>query len=185
MDPEKPKRRRKIVVNVIIAILLLLVVLVFIVPIPVSREYAALEVKLDDPSYIAQRTVIVSGYYHFNLFSDDQFTGKITIPDYEWTQQDLETVQFMKDGCPLIYYNYDDKDGNGGLVKTEYFFGEIYSGLLFRNMCIAVFSENTNDLNAENPSGGSWHSADGICIVPAVSTRQEALDVLKSNDVIS
>ena len=49
------------------------VILLNIIPIPVKKEINAKEIKVDDPSYIEDTNIYISGVYHFNIFSDDTF----------------------------------------------------------------------------------------------------------------
>lgn len=63
----------------------IIIFLAFIIPIPINREYDAIEIKLDDPSYLVQRKIKIRGKYHWNILTRDVFDGQIIVSDYEIT----------------------------------------------------------------------------------------------------
>lgn len=61
-DPEKPKLplKTRIVVGVVI-LLVAALLLLHLISLPFSRTMTALEIKPDDPTYVAEHTIRISG----------------------------------------------------------------------------------------------------------------------------
>lgn len=164
--------------------------LFFIIPIPINRVYDAVEIKIDDTSYIVKRQIKIHGKYYKNLFYDDVFNGQIAVSDYKLTNEKMLKVYFSKDGSPLIYYYYPigEYDRDGRKTRKEYILGILNSKPLFRDMVICVFSNNP--LNKDKIEGnsinwGGWNEQSGYCIVPKASNREEAINILLKSKVIS
>ncbi|MCX7883466.1 MAG: hypothetical protein N2448_00280 [Caloramator sp.] len=85
--------------------LIIVIFLLYVIPIPINKVYNALEIKLDDSSYIVKCQVKVCGKYYKNLFTKDVFDGQIIVSDYKLTNEKMRKVYFLKDGCPLEYYH--------------------------------------------------------------------------------
>lgn len=169
-------------------IALILVILLYVIPIPINKTFDAIEIKLDDPSYIVPCKIKVYGKYYKNLFTDDYFNGHIIVSNYKLTNEKMRKVYFLKDGCPLEYY-YDTGryDSYGNKIYEEYILGHLYSKTWFRRMTISVYRNNA--LNKEgngkiNGNWGGWSTIDGYCIVTNATTREEAINILLKNKVI-
>ncbi|MCX7903498.1 MAG: hypothetical protein N2486_03200 [Caloramator sp.] len=168
--------------------IIIIALLVFFIPIPINKTYDAIEIKLDDPSYIVRCQVKIHGKYYKNLFINDAFDGQIAVSDYKLTNEKMRKVYFLKDGCPLEYYHDTGrKDSNGHRIYEEYILGRIYSKSWFRGMTICVYNDNPLNKNVgwkvEGDWGG-WDNQHGYCIVPNATSREEALNILSKNKVI-
>lgn len=175
-------------IHIIKWIALILVILLYVMPIPINRTFDAIEIKLDDPSYIVPCKIKVYGKYYKNLFTDDVFNGQIIVSNYKLTNQKMRKVYFLKDGCPLEYY-YDTGryDSDGHKIYEEYSLGHLYSKSWFRRMIIGVYDNNAlnKDGNGKvNGDWGGWSTIDGYCIVTNASTREEAINILLKNKII-
>ncbi|CAK7058428.1 hypothetical protein [Tissierella sp.] len=156
-------------------------VLIYTIPFPINKELDAVEIKLDDPSYLETRKIHISGTYRLNLFTDNTFQGQIFVPEYELTSGKMDEIQFMKDidnGCPLVYKNEIGAIADDRPLEEDYSFGRILSRPLFHRMVILVYGESKGDVRG-------WNSDTGYCIVPSVSNREEALKVLEKYDIFS
>lgn len=180
---------RKInIIKWIPSFLIIVVLLVLVIPIPINKVYDAIEIKLDDSSYIVRCQVKVYGKYYKNLFTDDVFDGQIVVSDYKLTTEKMSKVHFCNDGWPLEYNYVIGYDINGRRIWGTYFLGRLYSKSWFRGMTISVFSDNPlnkdGDGKVEGDWGG-WNDRNGYCIVPNAANREEALNILLKNGVIS
>ncbi len=152
-------------------ILIFLILLTFIIPIPVRFSVPAVEIKLDDKDFLEHRTINVHGWYRINIFTDCQFSGRITISGYPETFNRMSDIQFMKDagnGSALIYW---PEDG------PECIFGRFQAEFPFRRMVVLLF---------ERSAGNSGFSTiDGRCLVARARSYTEALKVLKAQHIVS
>ena len=178
------KRKRHIdiqrVVTISLTLVLLASILLFSIPIPIDTKIEAIEIKLDEPSYIHECSITINGAYNLNLFTDDTFSGTIAVSSYDQTLEKMSTVYFSKDGCPLYYHRFEEGSYNeaGQPIRYEYSLGKMMSGRLFRNMIIAVYSENPLNKDGGWKEGGSWETwneRDGYCIVTDVHSYEEAI----------
>lgn len=164
-----------------ICILFIVIILIYIIPFPINKKFDAIEIKLDDPSYLETRRISISGNYRFNLFTDNTFQGQIFVPEYELTSGKMDKIQFMKDidnGCPLVYKNESGTIADGRPLEEYYSFGRILSEPLLHRMVILVYGQSKGDVSV-------WNSSTGYCIVPFVSNREEALKILKKYNIFS
>ncbi|GEM_PF-626615 len=168
-------------------ILLMVMFLSFSIPIPLNLVYDAIEIKLDDASYVVPCQVKVSGKYHMNLFNDDMFDGQISISDYRLTDEKMSEVYFAEDGWPLEYSYAAGYDNDDRPNRYTYFLGRLYSKSWFRNMAIIVYSDNPVNKDgggkAEGDWGG-WNENDGYCIVPLAADREDAIEILSDKGII-
>jgi len=134
------------------------VVLLFSIPIHIDKTLSAVEIKLDDPSYLQECTITITGSYHLNLFVDDTFEGAIAVSGYSQTLEKISPVHFSKEGCPLFYRRFKEGfyDEDGRLTRFEYCLGRIMSGRFFHNVIIVVFSNNPLDKDGGWKEHGSW-----------------------------
>jgi len=174
------RNRIKPVIKHVIGIIALFALASLIIPIPVHRVYNAVEIKLDDPSYLVSRKVEIRGLYHWNILTNDMFEGRIIVPDYELTSNRMSNLYFSDDGWPLEYY-LSGSDTNDHAIPDTFFLGRIYSKSWFRQMVITVFGESKG---LEGRQGG-WSTVDGYCIVPLAKSRNEAMKILLKHGLIS
>jgi len=177
------------VIAITLSLVLLAVILLFSIPIPMDRTFNAIEIKLDDPSYLRECTITITGSYHLNLFSDDTFVGSIAVSGYSQTLEAMDTVYLSKEGCPLYYHRYEDgiNDEDGRPRRLEYSLGNITSGRFLHKLVIAVYSDNPLDKDVgwrEGGSWGVWNERNGYCIVPDVRSYEEAVQTLMTRGVI-
>lgn len=165
--------------------ILIVTFLAFIVPIPMNQIYDAIEIKLDDPNYSVPCKVKVYGKYYMNLFTDDMFDGQIVISDYKFTNENMSKVYFSDEGWPLEYSYVAGNDTYGRPNRDTYFLGRFYSNPWFRQMAIIVYSDNQANKNVGGKADGSWNERDGYCIIPLATNREEALNILLENRIIS
>lgn len=154
-------------------------VLLYTIPFPINKELDAVEIKLDDPSYLETRTIYISGTYRLNLFIDNTFKGQIFIPEYEITSERMSNIQFMrgKDNvCPLIYRYEVGTDVDGRPLKEYYSFGWIVSKLFLYRPVIMVSGQSKGEKIG-------WRSDRGYCIVASAGDREEALEILAKYDI--
>jgi hypothetical protein len=164
-----------------IRILFIVFVLVYTIPFPINKELNAVEIKLDDPSYLETRTIHISGTYRFNLLKGNTFEGQIFVPEYELTSEKMDKVEFIRDadydyGYSLSYRYEIGTDVDGRPIREYYFLGRIISGPLLYRPVILVYSKNKGGT-------GGWGSDSGYCIVPSASNREEALEILEKYDI--
>lgn len=168
-----------------VRIFFIVLVLICIIPFPINRKFDAVEIKLDEPSYLEKRTIYISGTYYFNLLTDSTFKGQIFVPEYKLTSKKMNRVQFFRHnafgGFPsaegsLLYSYVIGTDANGRPIKKFYSFGEICSKPFFHNMVILLYGQSKGE-------GRGWLSSGGYCIVPSASNREEALKILAKYDI--
>lgn len=158
-------------------------VLIYTIPFPINKELDAVEIKLDDPSYLETHKIYISGKYRFNLFTDNTFQGQISVPEYELTSNEMERLQFIKGidhESPLVY-TYKEGVGTDGRPITKYYdFGKIVSRPLLYRTVIVLYEQYEGK---DGDYGGHFNSNTGHCIVPFVSDREEALKILEKYDI--
>jgi hypothetical protein len=147
------------------------------ISIPISREYDAIEIKLDDPSYIENCKVSINGKYYFNFLIADAFEGDIKVSSYPVTNKKIDRVEIVKD-YTLWYYSLENKN------KVWHPFAILSSDVLFKNMVLLVKSNPMYNNHEIRPAGtsASWNEIDGYCIVPSVNTREDAINKLYELD---
>lgn len=133
--------------------------------------------------------IYISGYYHLNIFTDDTFAGQITVSDFRLTSEKMHDVKIRFTGDHLDYSFQEKRNGKVPSVKMSYSLGLMFSKSFFHNMCILVYEENLQDKNGGaiqfgKPAGRVWGEKDGCCIVPSVSNREEALNILQQFGLI-
>lgn len=166
----------------------ILFILMHLIPFPVNRDYPAKQIWLNDPTYMEECTISISGYYHFNLFTGDTFTGQVTLSDYPLTAESMLPLTFSPDGS-FLDYRYKLKSGNDSLpVTMSYSFGILFGRPMMRDICIIVYTDPISEAHGRRePSGngGSWNGTDGYCIVASVGSHKEAVDALKKYNLIT
>lgn len=166
------KKRRAKAVLLAAVILLLGAVVVCNVPWPMEKTCRALEIRLDDEAYLAEREVRFAGRYHVNLFSDDMFSGTITVSGYPVTATHTVKVPVRAGDDVFLYY------GQGADAVP---FGLLAAGPGLRRAAICVFDEWRGDKNG----GAGWSTMDGCAIVCGAADRSEALARLRKCRLIS
>ena len=172
-----------------LTILLVLILAVLNVPFPVKSEVPALEIKLDDPSYVVERTITVSGYYHINVFKENSFRGQISVSDYCLTSDKMVSPIYLgKESSPLEYYGYQkDPPSSPHADRYNYKLGYICAKPFMGDPMIMVLSENPlhTDAGAMTGAGswGNWSEENGVCIVPYAKNRDEAISTLIKRDL--
>lgn len=71
-------------------------------------------------------------------------------------------------------------------TKALYLFGDIFSEPFLNKFALAVYKsvvENKNNIS-KSQDNMTWGDCNGYCIVPNVTTRENALKVLKELDMI-
>ncbi|MBF4693454.1 hypothetical protein [Fusibacter ferrireducens] len=176
MNEIKQKRIKKIITLVV-----LFAIVLHLIPIPFHKTYEAIEIKLDDPNYLEYTKVHIDGLYKINI-GDDAFDGHIGVEGYDVTEG--EVIWDIKISTHLnlsgLSYQLDtDRD-------PMYSFGNIISEPFFKHFALVVWdniAENKKDV-FRIPDHGHWSGTDGYCIVPNVTTREEALKALKALNMI-
>lgn len=157
-----------------------IVIVTFFVPIPISRELQALEIKLDDPAYQASRTVTIKGTYHIQRPKRHIFSGQITLSDYPLTFDELGRIELDRLHGASLWYGHWEESAGRPLYASEAL-GYIYSSFLMRKIAICVYAEYVPGLEA---AATGWRTDTGYCIVPGAADREEALAVLFDLGVI-
>lgn len=184
-DPEKPKLplKTRIVVGVVI-LLVAVLLLLHLISLPFSRTMTALEIKPDDPTYVAEHTIRISGKYRMNLFYSDSFTGYITadgfalsVPVWE-TEQTVfwNTLQYLYVDRELFWdylsYVTAEDEAEAYRDRTPFptgRFAELYYKPFFHGLIMGVFEEDT--------SGACPYSS---LLVVGAETREEAMEIIQS-----
>ena len=172
-----------------LTILLVLILAVLNAPFPVKTEVPALEIKLDDPSYVVERTITVSGSYHINAFKENSFHGQISVSEYFLTSEKMVSpIYLSKESSPLEYYSYrTDPPSSPRAERYNYTLGYIAAKPFMGDPIIMVLSENPlhTDAGAITGAGswGNWSEEDGVCIVPYAKNRDEAISTLIIRDL--
>ena len=98
----------------VVLTLLLLFLLIFLVPLPFHKEYKCVKVCLRDPSFQQDITLRFDGTYHLNLFTDDSFSGTMTMA-YQidpavggQTTLSFSELVLRKDGTYIYYLKTAD-----------------------------------------------------------------------------
>lgn len=184
-DPEKPKLplKTRIVVGVVI-LLVAVLLLLHLISLPFSRTMTALEIKPDDPTYVAEHTIRISGKYRMNLFYSDSFTGYITadgfalsVPVWE-TEQTVfwNTLQYLYVDRELFWdylsYVTAEDEAEAYRDRTPFptgRFAELYYKPFFHGLIMGIFEEDT--------SGACPYSS---LLVVGAETREEAMEIIQS-----
>ena len=108
-----------------VTIFLIVFILLYTIPIPINRKLDAVEIKMDDPSYLETRTIHIKGNYRFNLLKANTFKGQIFVPEHEITSEEMLTVFSAENGDigyeGLIEYRYENgTDVNGRPDYMDY-----------------------------------------------------------------
>ncbi len=163
----------KKICKIVFLIVAISFMLLHMISIPINKKYDAIEIKLDDPSYLEKCTVSMKGSYQFNILSEDTFKGQITVSTYPRTYDKMEKVDVTREGdCSgTLWY---------GTYESLYPFAMLSSDMLLNNIVLLVKSNPMYEDNKSRPLhiSVSWGSDDGYCIVPSVSTREDAIEKL-------
>ena len=150
----------------ICGIIVIVGIVVFNVPWRLSTTVAAVEIDIYDLAYCSEQQITMEGTYSLNLFSEDEFFGKIILHGYD----DTEKSSMMR--------KIDVTSNNGGSILSYYseteekwtVFGGLYSNRLLRNIVIAIYEPGKEQ--------GTRY------IVGGASTRDEALDLIDQMSVV-
>jgi len=157
-----PKKARKYVFRVI-GILFLLFILVINVQIPVRINTTALEINLDDPYHMVERTIEIRGWYRINVFSStNRFNGRISIDGTDYMNSRMPSVRFVNARMAslelrrnratvlthrsgIIMYRFEREDGRpDGEVFASIFTGRLF----FRNTILRFHQDNRHGFAA-------------------------------------
>lgn len=144
-----------------------MLLLFFNIPFKISMNYDAIEIEMDDPTYCLGRTIAVSGYYHFNLFSESKFTGNIWITGYECWTDGREMMPIPIVGEVSLLYEVAASE-----PPDQLYLGRLYREFGFRNMMIGYVLEE--DGKAKDTSSCR------VIVANAVS-REEAFSIAQKN----
>lgn len=171
MGAETGKRRIKPVL-IAAAVLLAGGLVVCNVPWPVQKTCRAVEIRMDDASYLVEREVRFAGRYDVNLFSADTFSGTIAVSGYPVTRERTTAVAVRARDDVFLYY------GHGADAVP---FGLLAAGPGLQRAAICVFDEWRGD---KDVSAG-WSTMDGCAVVCGAADRDEALARLRKCHLIS
>lgn len=135
---------------------------------------------MDDPDYIKDCQLNISGFYYFNLLTEDIFRGQIELSDNPATTNSMTDIK-IRSGGDVIQYTYKQSvDEETDPIRMYYYLGLLFSKPLMRNMCILAYYKDYNEYGEARPGGygGSWNGLTGFCIVSSVKSREEAIDIL-------
>lgn len=159
--------RRIIILIAIIAIVLVIGLFIYKlpdIPISIQREVRVLEVDLDDPSHVVERTVTLDGDYYINLFTADYFTGSLTVSGLEQPYKQMRNLQIDTSvGDTLVWF-----DTTGSFTP-----GVIYSKSFFNDFVITLFDAD------EDGRGGSFDPSSGTVIVAEAESYDDAVQIYK------
>lgn len=147
-----------------------------LLPVPLYGSFPALEVKIDDPAYLAERTVSLSGTYYPNPFGQDIFRGTLQVSGYPITEFLLHDIQFGNDWTNTLWYSVDESPYHDVL------FGLISSKKWLRDFVLLVYEDQVPNVNTPQINGRprrGWSTDSGYCIVPNAATRDAALRRVK------
>jgi len=129
------KIKKKIISITIIAVLGFL--LFVNLPIPISIEATALEIMLNDPDHLIERTVTINGRYRIGLFAPyRRFRSSIKILGLTYGEMDTIRLHRNPHGghrFALMFYKTDSPPFPGGFGNPS---GVIYPSLFFRQATI-------------------------------------------------
>ncbi len=167
----------------VIKIIIVVIVLVHILPFPINKQFETVEFRLEDDTYIEERTVTIQGRYYFRLFTKDKFVGQITVSSYPLTQWEMDSLKVtgsLKDiDHADLSYNQKLYNEETSRWKYEFYkFGSLISNRFFNKIVIALYSNPEYPDNTQRPYGvgGGWGTASGLFIVPSAKTRDEAVE---------
>ncbi len=149
-------------------------------PITVSKQVDCIEIKIDDPSYSQKSVLEISGKYHFGLFGDSYFDGRITASTFPDTSNGHVKVTISKEGAPMYYKRIDRS-------TDEFSLGSLVSNEFFSDFAILVYSGNAPFESASWKSFGDWGAWDtttGYCIVSNCNDYESAIQALQSLGVL-
>ena len=171
------------IVKKLLYIVALVTFLVFNISIPIRIEAESIEIQATNLDVFEHRTVQISGWYRFNLFSDDRFRGQITVTGHDLTYNEMLDVRFRSHlgvfRGVMAYSKINENENNR--IQTH-LFGVIESGLLFRNAIIVLFEYNVMEDGTRASSRSSSISTSPVIILN-VNTYEEAKKRLKSMNV--
>ena len=173
------KRDMRKISKTIIRIFFIIFILIYTIPFPINRQLDAVEIKIDDPSYLDKRKIHISGTYRFNLFADNTFRGQISVTEYELTWEKMAEVEFVKsaDNGGILEYKYEiGTDESGRPLTKEYLFGRVFLNPRYRNIVIMLYEQYETE---DGGYGGRFDSKSGYCIISSVDDREGALKVLE------
>lgn len=153
-------------------------ILFYNIPFKINREYEAIEIKIDDESYLETKTINMNGKYKFNIFTDDTFEGQITIPEYKITSWEMDRLYFHKNGGAVVSYRREAGFNNEERVIYNHgALGHFHYSPFKRNPVIRLAGENKDNISA-------WSTHQGYCIVFNTSSREEALRIVSKYEDI-
>lgn len=141
---------KKKVIKLIIKLLRKVVIIILIspiIPIPIYLSYNALEIKIDDPSYLVECKVNIKGFYFWSVFLEDKFYGQVILPDYKRTNEKMEKLHNIDYhyGDSLNYNYTEGIDYNGNPKCYTYNLGTMVIGPFFTKVAIQVYKNNAEN----------------------------------------
>lgn len=167
--------------GIVFAISVLVIVAAFLVPLPIHREYRAVEIKLDDPAYRRECTIVMDGSYVLNRpFADDRFEGDLVVSLYPETAEadGLSALILGKEGSPLCYWRYVSDGPNPSRPdREEFILGSILSNVFLTDFVICIQGDNPSSESGWKDGGswGGWNDRTGYCIVTNCDSYEEAV----------
>jgi len=151
-----------------IASLLGIVIAISGIPRTIDKEYAAVQFRMNDDTYVENTNISVKGKLYTRFFSDPKFVGSIMIDNFEYTKtSDLTDITFNKsilEGWGILNYVTIDN----GKLHTD-MLGSIWMSDHFDEVTIWV----SEPLDSDSKS-----TRDLIISAPADS-RMEAIQIVE------
>ncbi|OAB27039.1 hypothetical protein PMSD_23975 [Paenibacillus macquariensis subsp. defensor] len=137
------------------------------IPRTIDREYAAIQFRMNDDTYVENIT-ISKGKLYTRFFSDPKFKGSIMIDNFEYTKTsevfDITFYKTILEGWGPLQYDVFDN----GKVDTE-FLGSIWMSDHFDKLTIWVFE----------PLDGERKSTRDLIISAPANSRKEAIQIVE------
>ncbi|MEC0090476.1 hypothetical protein [Paenibacillus macquariensis] len=138
------------------------------IPSTIDKEYAAVQFRMNDDTYVENITISVKGKLYTRFFSDPKFKGSIMIDNFEYTKTneviDITFYKSMLKGGGMLHYTPIDN----GTVNIEAL-GVIWMSDHFDKLTIWVFE----------PLDGDRKSTTDLIISAPANSRKEAIQIVE------
>ena len=149
-----------LVILLLIFISLSIAYMIYSFPIPIHRNYAAVECDMNDENNTKNISVTLDGQYYKSLFNRVSYKGKIMIEGYDLTQKTNAISSIVLNngigGSPLFYKTPFDDAAEGRV------WGRIFWGQKLNRLSINIYDINATEVN--------------IIISSSVESRDEAIN---------